>query len=186
MEYFDILNYDGTKTGIIKEREQVHTDGDLHGTSHIWIARRGEGGNIRVLLQRRSKNKDSFPDCLDTSSAGHIESGHGYLDSALRELGEELGLFVKPESLIFMFDIKTYKEGFFHGKIFRDNQLSRVYLLDPREDISDIKIQKAEIEEVLWQDYDYIAKKLSEGSSQYCINIEEFTALGKFLLKTNI
>ena len=42
MEYLDIRTADGKKTGQIKAREKVHEDGDLHGTSHVWIARKDE------------------------------------------------------------------------------------------------------------------------------------------------
>ena len=40
MEYFDILNEDGTRTGKIKERNHVHRDGDLHGSVIIYILRK--------------------------------------------------------------------------------------------------------------------------------------------------
>ena len=40
MEYFDIRTPDGKVTGKIKERSLVHRDGDLHGTSHIWLVRK--------------------------------------------------------------------------------------------------------------------------------------------------
>ena len=39
MEMFDIINEDGSKTGMIKERGVVHREGALHATAHIWIAR---------------------------------------------------------------------------------------------------------------------------------------------------
>lgn len=54
-----------------------------------------------MLLQKRSMNKDSFPGKFDTSSAGHIQAGDEPLESALRELGEELGIQATPEQLVF-------------------------------------------------------------------------------------
>ena len=39
MEYLDIRTENGELTGEIKERTQVHTDGDIHGTSHVWLVR---------------------------------------------------------------------------------------------------------------------------------------------------
>lgn len=68
----------------------VHEDGDIHGTVHIWIRRKTEKG-YDLLLQKRSKEKDSFPGCYDISSAGHISAGDEPLETALRELEEELG-----------------------------------------------------------------------------------------------
>ena len=91
MEYFDIRTPDGKVTGKIKERSLVHRDGDLHGTSHIWLVRKNTENAWEVLLQKRSACKDSHPGEYDISSAGHLPAGQDFLESALRELEEELG-----------------------------------------------------------------------------------------------
>ena len=83
MEIFDVIDKDGNPTGETVTREQAHTEGIPHRTAHIWILRKKEG-RIQVLLQKRSKNKDSFPGMFDTSSAGHIQAGDEPLESALR------------------------------------------------------------------------------------------------------
>ena len=72
-----------TKQEKIKERSLVHEDGDIHGTVHIWIRRKTEKG-YDLLLQKRSKEKDSFPGCYDISSAGHISAGDEPLETALK------------------------------------------------------------------------------------------------------
>ena len=99
MEMFDIVDENGEPTGTVKERTKVHEDGDLHRTSHVWIVRDNNKGGLDVLLQKRSESKDSNPGCYDISSAGHIPAGCGYLDSALRELKEELGIDASSEEL---------------------------------------------------------------------------------------
>ena len=63
-EYLDIVDGEGEPTGRTKARSLVHRDGDLHRTSHVWIARR-KGGRLQLLLQKRSRNKDSHPGCYD-------------------------------------------------------------------------------------------------------------------------
>ncbi len=182
MEYLDVLNPDGTPSGIIKEREAVHSDGDLHRTSHIWITRKNpETGEPQLLLQKRSKNKDSHPSCLDISSAGHIEAGADYLESALRELYEELGIKAEEADLEYVFTIRKYTEDIFYGKPFKDNQISRVYILKKAVNISDLILQKSEIEAVIWQDYTYISERLKNNDPAYCIYYEEFMKLGKFI-----
>ena len=102
MEYFDIRNEDGSLTGQIKARSRVHEDGDIHGTSHVWIVRRNNGGECELLLQKRSAGKDAYPGCYDISSAGHLPAGQEFLPSALRELYEELGIRAEKEDLIFL------------------------------------------------------------------------------------
>ena len=91
MERFDICNESGLPTGKTIDRESAHREGILHRTAHVWIARQN-AGIWQVLLQKRSMNKDSFPGLYDTSSAGHIPAGEEPLDSAIRELAEELGI----------------------------------------------------------------------------------------------
>ena len=103
-EYFDILDENGNKTGERKLRSEVHRDGDWHRAVHIWIINQ----NGEVLLQRRSPNKDSNPNMLDISCAGHLSAGDESLEGAIRELKEELGLDVRPNELQFIKTIKRF------------------------------------------------------------------------------
>ena len=128
MEYLDIRDKNGHPTGVIKERSLVHADGDLHGTSHVWIVKKNEKGSYDLLLQKRSENKDAFPGCYDISSAGHLPAGQDYLTSALRELEEELGIKAEPEQLHFMGLHEGKYEEIFYGKPFKNHEISHVYL----------------------------------------------------------
>ena len=56
MEFLDIRDKNGNPTGEVKERSLVHADGDIHGTSHVWIVRKNEKGSYDLLLQKRSEN----------------------------------------------------------------------------------------------------------------------------------
>ena len=89
MELFDERNPDGTKTGTVKERGVAHREGALHATVHTWIVRPNDLSGYDVLLQKRSDTKESNPGCYDISSAGHVDTGCDYPESALRELEEE-------------------------------------------------------------------------------------------------
>lgn len=123
MEYFDITDEKGLPTGEVISRVQAHSDGIRHRTAHVWVVRECDG-HTQVLLQKRAKNKDSFPGCFDTSSAGHIPAGSEPLPSALRELSEELGIDAKPEELTFIGTFRIQYEKEFYGKLFRDNEVS--------------------------------------------------------------
>ena len=83
MELLDIVDEQGRPTGQVADRETVHAQGLRHRTSHVWLARRKQG-QVELLLQKRSPEKDSFPDCYDISSAGHIPAGQDFIPSALR------------------------------------------------------------------------------------------------------
>ena len=119
-EYFDILDENGNKTGKTKLRSEVHRDGDWHKAVHIWII--NNTGDI--LLQRRCATKDSNPNKLDISSAGHLSAGDDSLTGALRELKEELNLDVKPEDLQF---IKTLKRSSRYTETFINNEFDKLF-----------------------------------------------------------
>lgn len=80
-------------TGKVKERGRVHKDGDWHRSIHAWVVQRDAqtDNNVSVLLQRRSPYKDTHPNLLDVSCAGHVNAGGDVFDTTMRELKEELG-----------------------------------------------------------------------------------------------
>ena len=127
MEIFDIVDENGIPTGETIQRTVAHDKGIRHRTAHIWIVRNTDNG-CEVLLQQRSYNKDSFPGRYDTSSAGHIRAGDEPLDSALRELGEELGIKAEPAALTYIGKFPIQYEKEFFGKPFRDCEVAFVYL----------------------------------------------------------
>lgn len=178
MELLDLRRKDGSLTGEVKERTQVHRDGDLHGTAHVWLVRRRpDGSSAEVLLQKRSANKDSFPGCYDISSAGHLPAGQDFLESALRELSEELGLAASPEELQELFTHIDFQETEFYGKPFRNYEYSRVYLLERDLEPSQLRLQKEEVESVLWMDYRKALDGIRSGTLKNCIAEDEFEAL---------
>lgn len=181
LELFDILNEDGSKTGIVKERGVAHREGALHGTVHIWIVRENEKSGYDILLQKRSNNKDSHPGCYDISSAGHISAGDEIMESALRELWEELGLSVQPEQLELFGTTHVKFEKTFYGKRFRDNEISSDFVYRQPVDLDKLSLQESEVSEVRWMDYEECRQKVAQGSMPNCINPEEFEKLGDYL-----
>lgn len=173
MEMFDIVDENGHPTGIVKERTKVHEDGDLHRTSHVWILRDTKDG-LEVLLQKRSKNKDSFPGCYDTSSAGHIPAGQGFLESALRELNEELGIKASSDKLEECGMQRIISENIFHGKVFKDNQIAKVYRLKMNDlNIDKINLQKEEVESVVWMNLKKCIEAVKNNNIKHCMYVEE-------------
>lgn len=179
-EYLDIVDEQGNPTGLFKERTLVHRDGDLHRTSHVWIVRRKEG-ELQILVQKRSENKDSFPGCYDISSAGHIPAGAGFEDSAVRELAEELSIAAKKEELVLCGMRRIHWEGIFYGKPFLDNQVSCVYLLWRDLEAEQIRIQESEISEVKWFPFAELLQLVKEDAILHCIYPEELLMIQKKL-----
>ncbi len=187
LELLELRREDGSKTGIVRERSFVHRAGDLHGTSHVWIVRPSEVGSFELLLQKRSLGKDSYPGCYDISAAGHIPAGSDYLECALRELEEELGLKAKPQDLQEAFLHYGYAEAEFYGKPFKNSEISMVYLYSQPVDISELKLQKEEVEEVCWMEYGKVLAEVQKEAAQgrvgdYCIFLDELEQIGEHCL----
>lgn len=181
MELFDVLNLDGTPSGIVKERGVVHRDGSLHPTAHVWIVRENQKSGYDVLLQKRSASKDSHPGYYDISSAGHVEAGQEYEETALRELQEELGITARPEELHFVGMRRAGFEDIFYGKPFCDEELSAVYVYKEPVQAARLNLQETEVEEVIWMDYWECRQQTRQGILKNCIYEDEFEMLGKFL-----
>ncbi len=121
-EILDILSEDGEVIGQ-KPRSLVHKDGDWHRSFLLWIV----NGND-VLLQRRSKKKvlESFK--VDATVAGHFGAGETLAD-VIRETEEEIGLFVRPEEISFLDQIKT--ERIYDDAI--DREFKDIYVMEKNQ-----------------------------------------------------
>ena len=53
-----------------------------------------------LWVPKRTPNKEIAPNGLDYSCGGHVGSGETYLESAVREIVEELNLELQPDQLI--------------------------------------------------------------------------------------
>lgn len=168
MEQFDVVDELGRPTGEIVTREAAHREGIRHRTAHVWLVRERDG-RPQVLLQKRSMNKDSFPGRLDTSSAGHIPAGCEPVDSALRELQEELGVTARPEELTPAGKFDIGYDAMFHGRLFRDREVSFVYVLFRDVPEVEITIQQEELESVVWQDFAAVLAAVGRHDPSYCV-----------------
>ncbi len=182
LELLDIVDEQGNPTGKVRERSLVHRYGDRHRTAHVWITRPNAGGSFDVLLQKRAETKESYPGCHDISSAGHIPAGCGYVESALRELEEELGITAAPEDLRFIGYRQVNARMEFQGRLFHDNEYSAIYLYEKPVNISFLTLQESEIESVLWMDYHTCLEQIRNGTLKNCIFLGEFELLGQSLL----
>ena len=181
-EYFDICDEHGNPTGEIIERGEAHRKGVLHRTVHIWVTR-VQDGRRQVLLQKRSADKDSFPGMYDTSSAGHIQAGDAPLESALRELEEELGIHAEPGQLHFAGNCRICFEGVFHDAVFKEDEVAFVYVYEEPVRDGDLRIQKEELESVEWFDLEAVEKEVREGGARMCVPPEGIAVLEAYLKK---
>ena len=146
IEYIDVLDKNGNKTGEVRSKADIHKEGLWHQTVHIWLLNsKGE-----ILLQRRAKNKVDFPDVWDISVGGHIPSGEEPIDAAVREVKEEIGLDISPESLKFIG--RVTQEHIQNNGMYLNNEFVNIYLLIKTDidDINKLQLQKEEVQELRW------------------------------------
>jgi len=99
MEYFDILDCAGRKTGEVIARDTAHETGVWHGAFHCLILYEREGRGY-VLFQKRSAQKKIAPDKFDVSVGGHCSAGEDARTAGPREIKEELGIEVSFTDLM--------------------------------------------------------------------------------------
>lgn len=141
-EYFDILDTNGNPTGEKKIRAKVHKNGDWHKSVDVWII----NPKKELLIQKRSPNKECYPNLWEVSCSGHANSGENGMKAAIRELQEELGVDADEKQLEFLFEdkeINITNNGTFINKEFKE-----VYLLKLDLPIEKYNIQKEEISEI--------------------------------------
>lgn len=138
-ELLDIYDENLVKIGV-KERSAVHHDGDWHKTFHCWICYRGEDGRDYLVMQKRSATKDTFPNLLDISAAGHYQSGETMTDG-IREVQEELGITVRFEDLIPL----GVRVSVAKDRDVIDHQFNDVFILIYPHDIRDYHVQPDEV-----------------------------------------
>lgn len=97
-EVFDVVDEHDVVTGQAT-RAEVHRRKLWHRAVHALVFNNAG----QVFLQKRSMAKDMAPGCWDSSCSGHLDTGEGYDEAVVRELGEELGVFLAapPERIIY-------------------------------------------------------------------------------------
>ena len=183
MEWFDVVDENGIPTGKTVESSIAHRDGIAHRTAHIWIIRKGSEGETEILLQQRSENKDSFPLQYDTSSAGHIRAGDEPLPSAVREMGEELGIRAEEKDFTFIGTFLNRYQQVFHGSLFKDNEISFVYIYERPVDEGDLVLQEEEVKEVRWFSLSYVIEETRKHNEMFCVPTGSLKLLEGYLSK---
>lgn len=143
-ERFDI--YDQARNWLgTAERSEVHANGYWHQTFHCWIVQQ-RNEQTYLLFQRRHRGKDTYPNLLDISCAGHLEAGESIADG-VRELAEELGLQVPLDELracgIYAVENQLPNGGM-------DREFSHVYLYNCDLELNDYEVQLEEISGLYW------------------------------------
>lgn len=119
-----------------QSRNLVHSTGIWHRTSHVWIINdKGE-----ILCQKRSLLKDKAPGLWEGFFGGHIPPKVSYLDHAMTELEEEVGLKVS---------IGDLRKAFIY-KLERGKEFVGVFVLKWNGDETKLTLEPDEVDRVKW------------------------------------
>jgi isopentenyldiphosphate isomerase len=158
-ELLDVLDESGRLTGEVLPKIEAHRLGLWHRCFHCWICGSDQGGSY-LLLQRRAAAKDTWPNHLDVTAAGHLAAGEESLDG-LREIEEELGLRVEPERLVPLGTRRVEQE--IPGGC--DREFHDVFLLFDATPPGDLRLQKEEVGAVFRLDLDDVQTLYETGSA---------------------
>ncbi|WP_299116417.1 NUDIX domain-containing protein [uncultured Winogradskyella sp.] len=155
-EYIDIVTPEGKPTGRTALKSEAHKYGWYHNTIHVWLYTSiGE-----ILLQQRSHKKKIYPLLWDVSAAGHIDAGETFIEAAIRETKEEIGLQIAAKELI---KIGTFLHETSYQTI-QDNEFHQVYISELKTELYQLKPQEDEVEAlklVTFNEYEALLKESS-------------------------
>ncbi len=141
-EKVDILNSRGEKTGEVAWKSEAHRLGLWHCCFHCWIfASETSSEGPYLFVQRRTAGKETWPNKLDVTAAGHVGAGEEALEGGLREIEEELGLRVEPGELVSLGTRRSELEipaGL-------DREFQEVFLLVRTLSPKDLRLQEEEV-----------------------------------------
>ncbi len=137
-----------------EERKIAREKGLIHRVIRILVFNsQGE-----IFLQKRSQEKEAWPNRWDQSVGGHVEEGEDYLQAALRELKEELGISgVKLEEIE-----KYYTEGDYNGLTIKRFNMPYQTTYN-----GEVNFNKNEISESGWFQLDYVENWMKEKPNDF-------------------
>lgn len=139
-----VVNENDEVVGTVS-REEAHRKGVPHRISVVYV----ENSKGEILVQVRMTGR------LDHSSAGHVDPGEEYIETARRELFEELGI----EGV----SLKSIGKGVSREDTGAENRVHFfevfVCLAEPK------KLQEGEVKEVYWADPDKIQTDMDKDTT---------------------
>lgn len=147
MEIFDLYDINRVKTDRTMVRGDKVPEGFYRLVVHVCIFN-SEG---KMLIQQRQPFKHGWSNYWDVSVGGSAVSGDTSLSAAVREVSEELGLALSPESLRQTVTIDD-------AGVFDD-----WYTVNADVELSELVLQPEEVQGVKWADMDEIKSMIDDG-----------------------
>ena len=151
LEYWDILDRNGSATGRVHERGKPMSEGEYHLEVYVLI----ENDKNEYLISQRSPNKTS-PNMWECTG-GNAVAGDDSLTTALKEVKEELGIILEPQNGRMIQHHLPCGSFECHG-------LVDVWLFRQNVDISAVILAPDETCNAMWASRDEINRMIDEGT----------------------
>lgn len=144
IEWIDIVNEDNEVIAQCS-REQMRAQCLIHRATYIVV----HDGMGKILVQRRTENKDYLPGMLDATAGGVVWANEPLLESARREAEEELGIAGVPFAD--------------HGQFYYADSRCRVWgSLFSCVSHGPFALQEEEVSEVCWLNVEEVTARCNE------------------------
>jgi isopentenyldiphosphate isomerase len=140
-ELFDVVDEDDKLIGKAS-REECHENGLIHRSVMFFVF----DSERRVLVTKRTQNKDFFPGHFSIVLGGHVRSGENYEEAAAREIEEEIGISTKP-----------YLISFFKKRIPEEKENVKVFGIVTKEKIN---LNEDELESGEFLEFDGLEERI--------------------------
>lgn len=151
-------------------KEEAHKMGWAHWSVHLWIVNK----NKEILIQKRSKTKDTYPNLWDVSVAGHVNSGENFKTAALRECKEEIGLKLKASDLLLYG--KNHKQ-IIHNPRCIDHEFQKLFICKINFELNQVQLQNEEVSEIQLLNFETLISKLESKDSGFVPRSHDYIKL---------
>ena len=127
----------------VQRRDYIQKKGLWHRVVGLWIVDEATGD---MLVQTRQSGRGLDDGKLDSSASGHVDPGEDYIDTAVREASEEIGVSLEKDDLEEIAYFQTQNTS--GDKIL--NRFTKVFLVRLGREALELSIDDAELGGVEW------------------------------------
>lgn len=168
-ELLDIVDKQDQVIGQM-ERAEVHRRGLTCRIVHIFfVAPTG-----KIILQKRSLTKASYPGRLTSTVSGHVTSGESYLEAAIKEALEEAGLRLTAEDLHHLGTVHFRHE---ERPDYINDSMRSIFAYRFKGNMADLKIEEGEGMGFVILPLDVFRAKVATNPEQFTYSLSDPSVL---------
>ena len=133
--------------------------------------------NGMILLQKRSENKKLWPNMWDVTVGGHVDSGEFGRQALIREVREELGIQISDDDIKYIVGSTSINRQ----ENIINKHYNECYLITKNVDISNITVQKEEVEDVKYFSKEELLKRINNNYDGLTVKTGAWNFLQKIL-----